>query len=204
MRALSRETLADWLANAEALEQDERGVKVARLANGQFLKLFHLRRHVWRARLFPPAERFARNAAALAARGFVVPEEIETFWVDQKRGLSGCCYRPLPGVTLETLLARTPETIPPLLPDLAGFIRELHEKGVYFRALHLGNILALPRTGSDLPQSFGLIDVLDLRLYARPLSAWRITRNFRHLRASLLRRRQDFPLESLFSLYAQK
>ncbi|MDR2678506.1 MAG: toluene tolerance protein [Zoogloeaceae bacterium] len=204
MRALSRETLAAWLADAEVLERDGRGIKVARLADGRFLKCFHLRRHIWRARLFPPAERFARNAAALAARGFAVPEEIETFWVDPKRGLSACRYRPLPGVTLETLLAQTPEAIPPLLPDLAAFIRELHEKGVYFRSLHLGNILALPRAGADHPQSFGLIDVLDLRLHARPLGRWHISRNFRHLRASLLRRQQDFPLESLLSLYARK
>jgi hypothetical protein len=56
----------------------------------------------------------------------------------------------------------------PLLDSLARFIRHLHRQGVYFRSLHLGNILQLP--GGN----YGLIDILDLQHKRRPLNSWQI------------------------------
>lgn len=52
---------------------------------------------------------------------------------------------------------------------LAGFVATLHERGIYFRGLHLGNVIELP------DGRLGLIDVQDLRIRRRPLS-WRLRR----------------------------
>ena len=51
----------------------------------------------------------------------------------------------------------------------------LHEKGILFRSIHLGNILVLENGG------FGLIDIADMSLQRRPLGLFKRARNFRHL-----------------------
>lgn len=50
---------------------------------------------------------------------------------------------------------------------LAAFVAELHRSGVYFRGLHLANVIELP------DRRFGLIDVQDSRFRRRPLP-WRL------------------------------
>ncbi|MDR2164248.1 MAG: phosphotransferase [Zoogloeaceae bacterium] len=204
MRAVPAQELEDWIATGETLERDGRGPKVVMLegeGEGLFLKIFHTRRPAWQTRLRPPALRFARNAKALRARGIFAPEVTECLWLDQSRGLSACLYRPLPGISLERLLRQDPAAIPLLLPDLARFIRTLHVGGIYFRSLHLGNILALDPGQTEDARHFGLIDILDLECFRRPLGPWRIHRNFRHLRRSLARRALDFPIGELRRLY---
>ncbi len=57
---------------------------------------------------------------------------------------------------------------------LAGFLAHLHDRGIYFRALHPGNVLRLDSG------SFGLIDVTDVRFFILALT--------RHLRARNLSR----------------
>src|SRR5690606_35574721 len=58
---------------------------------------------------------------------------------------------------------------------LAEFITHLHECGVYFRSLHMGNIVLTP------DNQLGLIDISDMRCLGRPLSRRMRDRNYRHL-----------------------
>ncbi len=83
-------------------------------------------------------------------------------------------YRPLAGRTLRQL-ASAGQAPDRLRARLGQFVARLHESGVYFRSLHLGNIVLTP--GNTL----GLIDIADLRAGGRPLSRRRRWRNFRHL-----------------------
>ncbi|MCZ4128551.1 toluene tolerance protein [Stutzerimonas balearica] len=196
MRIVTAQELENWLAEGKVLERDARGPKVLALEDGSFLKIFHTRRHPFLARLFPSAQRFARNLAVLHDAGFSAPEILETFWLDKHAGLSGCLYQPLPGVSIETLFRAEPERIDQHLPDLAAFIKRLHNKGIYFRSLHIGNIILLPNG------SFGLIDVLDLHKKRRPLNESLTRRNFCHLRNHLKRKKlEQFPFEQLLKLY---
>ncbi|WP_349570640.1 phosphotransferase [Azotobacter salinestris] len=196
MRIVSAQQLEEWLGNGRVLEKDGRGPKVVALNDGHFLKIFHTRRHPLLARLQPAARRFSCNAGQLAQRGIRTPQVIETFWLDRQSGLSGCLYHPLPGISVEQLYRQTPQQIDELLPALADFIRHLHERGVYFRSLHLGNIIRMP------DGQFGLIDILDLRCRQGALSAWQVRRNLAHLRRYLERRKlTDFPLDALYELY---
>lgn len=199
MRIVTAQQLESWLAHGKVLEKDGRGPKVVALDNGLFLKIFHTRRHPLLARLQPAARRFANNARRLQAQEIAAPRVVELFWIDRDQGLSGCLYEPLPGQSVEQLFIDDPQQVMPLLDSLARFIRHLHRQGVYFRSLHLGNILQLPSG------NYGLIDILDLQHKRRPLNSWQIKRNFQHLRHYLKRKQLvDFPLDELLQRYERQ
>lgn len=196
MRIVTAQELENWLEHGEVLEMDGRGPKVVKLGSGLFLKIFHTRRHPLLSRLQPAARRFTLNSKRLLSLGIPAPKVIEYCWLDRQAGLSACLYQPLPGQSIEQLYRQSPEKAHNLLPALAAFIRQLHCTGVYFRSLHLGNILLMP------DGSHGLIDFLDLKFKRRSLSQWLIKRNFRHLNSYLIRHKlTDFPLESLVNYY---
>lgn len=197
MRIVTARELQDWLEHGTVLEKDSRGPKVVMLQNGLILKIFHTRRHPWLARITPPAKRFAQNAATLKRLGIAAPAIVETLWLDQCEGLSACTYQPLPGTSLETLLREQPTEMDNLIPELAAFIFRLHRQGIYFRSLHLGNVLLLPEGG------FGLIDFLDLIKKRRRLNDWEAKRNLGHLRRYLQRRKiSGFPIDKLIDSYS--
>lgn len=196
MRIVATQQLENWLSNGKVLEADARGPKVVALDNGLFLKIFHTRRHPLLARLQPAARRFARNAERLRRLGIAAPETQDLFWLDRPTGLSACIYQPLPGRSIEELYCADPDNVRTMLPELGAFIRRLHQKGIYFRSLHLGNILLLPSG------QYGLIDILDLQFKRGPLSGWLVQRNLQHLRHYLARRKlPQFPLDELILCY---
>jgi len=196
MRSVSAEELQRWIAGGQVLERDARGPKVVRLSDGRFLKIFHTRKAALLARLMPPAQRFARNAELLHRHGIAAPQVTDKFWLDRSKGLSACLYLPLAGQSLEQILRDAPHELEQMLLSLSRFIAELHAKRLYFRSLHLGNIIKTSES------SFGLIDFLDLRQKTLPLTKWHVQRNFRHLESYLQRRKiTHFPLQKLEQLY---
>lgn len=198
MRIVTAQELERWLANGRVLEADARGPKVVALDNGALLKIFHTRRNRLLAKLQPAAKRFALNARRLHKLGIPAPAVIEVFWLDRSQGLSACIYQPLPGDSVEQMYLQDAAGVVKILPDISAFIRTLHKSGIYFRSLHLGNIIQLP------DESFGLIDILDMQFKRSPLSSWLIKRNFDHLRRYLSRKNlKDFPLKALTDMYYQ-
>ena len=198
MRIISANELQEWLSQGRWIEQDGRGPKVVALPDRRLLKIFRPRRRLWLARLRPQARRFADNAERLHALGISVPRAADLGWLERASATSFCLYSPLPGQSLDKLFMHERARFETLLPQLAGFIRELHAKGIYFRSLHLGNILLLPEGG------FGLIDFLDLRIKHRPLHRLLVRRNLNHLRSYLRRSGiEDFPWTELLELYQQ-
>lgn len=199
MRIVTAQELESWLASGTVLEKDSRGPKVLMLGGGQILKIFHTRRHPMLSRLNPPAKKFAQNALILQQLGIPSPQIIESLWIDLTNGISASIYQPLPGRSVESILKETPEQVDALVPKLANFIKALHQQGVYFRSLHLGNILQLH------DGQFGLIDFLDLSKKSRPLSDWEVSRNFKHLERYLERRKlTSFPSEKLTAAYLKE
>lgn len=200
MRTVTASEFQGWMAQGEVLEQDSHGVKVLRIPEVGYLKVFRSRRTRWLARLFPQAQRFAHNAKRLQRLGLQTPEIKDCFWLDSTQGVSACLYAPLQGQTLEQMYRADPEQLNTLVPDLARYILQLHRKGIYFRSLHLGNIVLLPESRIG----FGLIDFLDLRFRWFPLDRWQIRRNFAHLQSYLQRRRlEQFPFAALQEAYQQ-
>jgi len=160
-------------ADARVLTRDHYGDKVLALADGTILKLFRRKRLISSAAWYPYAQRFADNALALAARRIPCPEVTGVYRLPSVRR-EAVRYRPLAGEPLRQLVGAGAGT-PELRVRLGRFVAGLHESGVYFRSLHLGNIVLVP------DGEFGLIDIADLRAGRRPLSAARRRRNLRHL-----------------------
>jgi hypothetical protein len=196
MRIVSANEFEHWLQDGQVLEKDGRGPKVIRLKTGCLLKIFRSRRPALIARLQPDAQRFADRAERLRQLGIRTPDIIETCWLNRESAISLCIYSPLPGRSLEHIFLDSRDEFDRLLPGFAEYIRMLHRCGVYFRSLHLGNVLHTPDGG------FGLIDFLDIRFKKRALGRHEIKRNFNHLHSYLDRRKiHDFPWHQLMRTY---
>lgn len=164
---------------AEVLEADRSGDKVLRLGDGTVFKLFRRKRLLTSAALYPYAVRFADNCALLAKRGIPCPQVLSVYRI-KPLASHAVHYEPLPGITLREALKKSanPEA---LRKQLGHFLATLHDKGIYFRSAHLGNIILTP------DNQLGLIDCADLRAYKRPLRRDLRVRNFKHV----LRLEQD-------------
>lgn len=159
--------------DARELERDGFGSKVLLLPDGRIVKLFRVKRLLSLSALYPYSLRFTRNARRLNAMGIPAPR-VERLFLCAAIRRHGVIYPLLEGEPLVKLLHASAED-DDLVARFAGFIALLHQRGVYFRSLHLGNVLLMP------DGSFGLIDVADLRLRPYPLGMAARRRNFRHL-----------------------
>jgi len=172
---ISATQLAHWLQNSRVIEEDGHGVKVAELKDGRFLKLFR-RRNLFSAALWgASSRRFSDNAQRLRSLGITAPTVEEIVLVPPAR-LDGVVYRPLPGETLRnrwrvvTDAQRAAD-----IRQFGEFLGTLHQSGIYFRSIHMGNVLMLP------DGRLGLIDVSDMSFSLQPLSRWKRQRNLRHM-----------------------
>lgn len=175
LRRISREEREHLASGAAVIEEDGLGPKVLRLQDGSFLKLFRRRRWFTSGGLIPYSQRFVSNSQRLAALGFVTPQILDLHVTAD--GNQGVRYQPLPGQTLRQAFEKavSAEQRMQLSHRLGRFVAQLHEQGVYFRSLHLGNVLLLEDGG------FGLIDLADLRILPSPLSQELRQRNLRHM-----------------------
>ncbi|MDR1709444.1 MAG: lipopolysaccharide kinase InaA family protein, partial [Candidatus Accumulibacter sp.] len=176
LEIMSHEEFLALKAGAEVIEADLHGEKVLQLPDGNMLKLFRRKRLFTSAAWRPYARRFAENAGALAALGIPVPGVIAARRVPSVER-DAVLYRPLEGTTLRALARRglDERSERALKRRFTDFVIRLHTLGVYFRSLHLGNVILTP--AGDL----GLIDFADLRLYRRPLPAYMRRRNIRRM-----------------------
>lgn len=174
MQRLSNEQFSSLRQNAVVIEADHYGEKVLKLVDGSFLKLFRRKRLISSATLISHASRFAANVIKLKQRGIVCPEIIATYRIS---GIERTAvhYWPLPGDTLRHLLEQPSDSHASLAYSLGALIAELHSKGVYFRSLHLGNVI------QDEQSELGLIDISDLTCSDAALGWLKRSRNFRHL-----------------------
>lgn len=168
MKILSLEAFEQLCVDSEVLEKDGHGDKVLRLADNSIVKLFRRKRLISSASWSPYAQRFASNCQVVGKLGIPVPDVIDTFRIPAIKR-DAVHYRPVPGSTLRQLLrthswSAAEEAV--IRQQFTGFVRHLHELGVYFRSLHLGNVVLLPNG------RMGLIDLADLTTYRRPLNAW--------------------------------
>ena len=107
-------------------------------------------------RIWPYSERFRRALGRLRALDVRVPQERAHGRV-QGSAVRFVIYEWFEGTPVRSQLADVG------LKAIAAYVAQLHAKGVYFRGLHLGSMLALK--GGD----FGLIDVCDTKFLDQPL-----------------------------------
>ncbi|NVZ67739.1 bifunctional O-antigen ligase/aminoglycoside phosphotransferase family protein [Pseudomonas costantinii] len=160
--------------SADVIEEDGLGPKVLRLEDGSFLKLFRARRWYTTGGFMPYSERFASNSEQLQQLGIASPPILNLYKLQD--GSSAVRYRPLPGLTLRQALQSLDSSLRESLIERFGrFIAQLHEHGVYFRSLHLGNVLLMD------DGEFGLIDVADMHIYPSALRNTLRQRNLKHM-----------------------
>jgi len=161
---------------AKVLESDHLGAKVLLLSDGTIFKLFRRKRLLSSATLVSYAQRFVKNAGLLSRIGIPVPEIVDLFRIPGL-GRDVVHYRPLPGKTLREMnrSGLDPDTKRRLRDALTGLIIHLHDKGYYFRSLHLGNVVLTPEG------KLGLIDFSDLRRHPWSLGRYFRARNMRRM-----------------------
>jgi hypothetical protein len=191
---LSEAALNQLIVGAQVLEADSYGAKVYRLQDGNILKLFRRKRWFSSALLRPYSRRFIDNASQLEKLGVPTLKVVSYHTLDQP-GMTAVLYSPLPGETLRQLAQKAGFSWAQALPALIGLIRELHHSGIYFRSLHLGNIVVTP------DNKLGLIDVADMRFFKAPLSESLKKRNLQHFARYIARENlnDQFPLQDLQS-----
>lgn len=170
MKKLSKDEYAALRERATVIEADLYGDKVLLLADGTYLKLFRVKRLFSAARFYPYSKRFVKNVRKLMEKGIPTVTVVEAYRIPSI-GRTAVHYYPLTGKTLRKL-----GKLDMIIANKLGkFIRELHEKGVYFRSLHLGNIVV------SQENRLGLIDVADMKIGKAPLSEELRLRNFQHI-----------------------
>ncbi|MET0613174.1 toluene tolerance protein [Pseudomonas caspiana] len=171
MQKLDHTAYIKMREGADVLEADGEGDKVLCLTDGTILKLFRRKRLLTSALWSPYAQRFADNCKALRAREIQCPTVRQVYRIPSIER-DAVHYDPLPGRTLRQLIIENPDG---LRAKLGEFVASLHEKGIYFRSAHMGNIVLTQEN------SLGLIDIADLRAQRKPLGKGLRLRNFRHM-----------------------
>lgn len=180
---LPNKTEEEFLAlldNSEILEalddSNDKRVKVAQLPDGRILKLFRKKGFRFTSGIRKPyCVRFKENADTLRKMGIPSVEVEDVFYIPHLSQYA-VLYPALPGKTLRTVLNDTVSSERTVwITRFAKFFSILHDKGIHFRALHLGNVLVTE------DEQFGLIDVADMRFHKRALKLPERCRNFDHI-----------------------
>lgn len=180
MLRLTKSDFRRLYSDARVVEADGFQLKVLRFSNGDYFKLFHNRRFFSSATFYPYSRRFARNARSLAERE-VPTVSVQTLFRIPHLDCTAVRYTPLPGSTLRELAAYVDAGV---AEGYGRFLAGLHQRGVYFRAVHPGNVVVMP--GGD----FGLIDIAQLSCHRFPLTKRQRRKNLQHVARSRLD--QDF------------
>ncbi|WP_068830450.1 lipopolysaccharide kinase InaA family protein [Pseudomonas sp. BMS12] len=192
MQPLSHDAFEQLVANAQSVEKDSYGPKVYLFDNGDYLKLFRRKRLLSSALLAPYSVRFWRNAEQLQSLSIPTITPLELFKLPNP-GWTAVRYRALAGTTLKSIYAQEQGIDAVLLEKLGEFFRNLHRKGIYFRSMHLGNIVLTPSG------ALGVIDIADLTFQSRALSRNKAQRNLAHFERYLRHNGliAGFPFEAL-------
>lgn len=162
------------------LEADASGPKVLLTPQKTIVKIFRRKRLLSSALWSPYSLRFIKNAERLKKIGIPTVTPIKHMKV-KKQPLTVVEYIPLTGKTLKEIYLESFTTFKNKNIEIREFIKTLHEKGIYFRSLHLGNIVLTPSG------KLGLIDIADMRFFGKPLSNSQKKRNEEHFRSYLKR-----------------
>lgn len=176
LRMLTKQDYLALCQGARVLEADGHGEKVLQLPDGSIVKLFRRKRLLSSALLYPYVRRFARNAVKLSKIGVPVPEILEVLRIPEI-ARDAVHYLPLAGESLRHLARQTlpAERKVKLRAALNQLIVHLHQQGIYFRSLHLGNVIVGP------DDRLGLIDFSDMRIYPWALGPYLRRRNLQRM-----------------------
>jgi serine/threonine protein kinase len=146
--------------------------KILETNTGNIIKIFYARKKwfsAWKNRR--SAIKFCRNAVRLEAKGISAPK-ITSLFNCPSLGIYVVEYKKIPGENLRVMTRRGDSHI---LAEFAAFIAKLHQKGIFFRSLHLENLLY------QSSGQFALVDIVDVRFKNKPLNVFLRYRNLKHM-----------------------
>ena len=172
MKNLTSEEFNKLTQNSIVLTDDEHGRKVLELTDHSIIKLFRVKRLISQATIYSPARRFAKNVNKLIKLNIPTVSLIDLYNISSIKRTS-VHYHQLEGITVREYLQSASET-DIFLAELGKFLAKLHDKGIFFRSAHFGNIIVTP------DQQFGLIDVADMNISRFSLDIFKRLRNIKH------------------------
>ena len=173
MRKISEAEYDEIVKKTKVIESDKFGEKVLLYEDGNYMKLFRRKRLFSSALIYPYWLRFVWNTAGLKKMKIPTFASIlEVVKVPHSKK-TAVIYEPLLGETIKHLLLKG-EFGDDMISKLGTFVAEIQKRGVYFSALHLGNIVLTPEG------EFGLIDISDMRLVYFPIPLFTLKTNMRY------------------------
>lgn len=172
-----QESLKEWTV----IEQSGGRIKVAADNEGYYYKCFYRPSFFSKRYFMNEAKRFAMNAHELNQR-FIPAPQVDSLW-SVGASVTIAKYKKLPGLSVRELWRKSSFNDEQSLELLAQFIAKLHDAGVYFRGLHVGNIVFHAGV-------FALLDVSDVQFLGQSLKRTERIRNF----CPLLRYAEDLKI----------
>ena len=170
MQVLNEQELQQFIKKHQVIYGTEHRPGLMLTADNEIVKAFYRRKRFSTSTFRPQANRFVANCRKLRERNVCGPIAREVIYCPEIP-VHMVVYERLEGRDLRELCAETNSDCLDILPT---YLALLHGKGIYFRAIHLGNVLF---RGDDL----AIIDCSDLRAYNSPLGMFRRARNLAHL-----------------------
>ena len=137
----------------------------------EIIKIFNVRGYISSGFFNTYASRLIKNSIKLKDYEIASIEITNELAFQYNNRLSGVSYKYIPGKTYRDLGNKIPKD---MIPDLAKYISIIHKKGIYFRAMHLGNILLHNK-------KLFLIDIAKIHFYPWPLFIFTRARAFRRM-----------------------
>jgi len=170
MQTISKEQLDTLCENGRAIDSKGGYPAVVIHPDDTITKIWARKKGFFSSSTFSPySKRFVKHAARLARCGIVVPEILDHAKLEHSH-VQIVTYRSLAGESIRELLEKAPAQVN--IPSLVSYIHHLHEKGILFGGMHLGNIIQLSNN-----EGYGLIDFTDVSFQSKPLNINQRARN---------------------------
>lgn len=170
MDILSTEQFTTLIQDKRAtlLSDSNAGPKVLRMQNGDIVKIFYDNPKIPLS--MPHALRFNRSAQILKTAGFLAPQ-IKSLQYYPTLKAHVLIYSEIPGQDFRSLSSKAH---PEVLGKLPSFLASLHQKGIFYRGIHLGNVLLTPN------EEIALVDITNVSNSNNPLSLKQRAKNLAH------------------------
>lgn len=137
----------------------------------EIIKIFNVRGYISSGFFNTYASRIIKNSIRLTEHEIPSIEITNELAFQYNKRLSGVSYKYIPGKTYRDLGNKITKE---MITDLAKYISIIHKKGIYFRAMHLGNILLHNK-------KLFLIDIAKIHFYPWSLFIFTRARAFRRM-----------------------
>ncbi|MBX3708525.1 MAG: hypothetical protein KIT56_01390 [Gammaproteobacteria bacterium] len=146
--------------------------KVFEKDGNTIIKLFYPKKRLLSSDKYRPyALRFQNNILSLRMHGYDVPNVIKTEYCSELK-IYLVYYQKIEGEDIRGLANKGKLEA---IQHVADLIADLHQKGIFFRSIHLENLLYKP------DGTIALLDITDVRFQSTSLTMYSRYRNLKHL-----------------------